>query len=265
MLGESEKARLQRIFEWSSRGIGIPEPNRWRDNDQATNEEVQLIRKQGVGRGALKKQKRWLDILASEVVERETVLKVMRAEGQEQLSKDKLRHEIQERIKRMKEIQNNIARQERLDKQTQMAELVDNTKCCQATYNAQREKTRTSNDAKSFYSGGLSSQSKRLLEHNLNTSDKPPPANHRRYKHCHSPQTLPSILPSKISSGVELLRQSKENYHQHHHHHKENYHKENHRQHVDKRQESDLKPSRHHHRTSCKSESELKTKSASRA
>lgn len=256
VLGESEKARLQRIFEWSNRGIGIPEPNRWRDNDQATQEEVQLIRKQRLGRGGLRKQKRWLDILANEVVERETVLKVMRAQGEEHLSKDKLRHEIQERIKRMKEIQNDIARQERLDKQNKMAELVDPTKCCQATYNAQREKNKT--EGKSAH-GGLSSNSKRLLEHNLNTTDKP--ANHRRYKHSHSPPSLLSFLPLKGSSGVKLVGQSKEN----HHHHKENHHhhKENHRHHVDKRQDSDMKTSRHH-RTSCKSENGLKTKSASR-
>jgi len=260
VLGESEKARLQRIFEWSNRGIGIPESNRWRDSEQATNEEVQLTRKRLLGRAALRKQKRWLDILANEVVEREAALKVMRAEGQEHLSKDKLRQEIQERVMRMKEIQNNIARQERLEKQNQMAELVDRTKCCQATYNAQREKSNKTNEGKS---SGLSSHSKRLLEHNLNTSTDKPPPNYRRYKHSHSPPSFPSFLLPKGCSGIKLAGQSKENHHHHHHEEEHHHHNENHRHHVDKRQESGLKTSRHH-KTNYNSENGLKTKPASR-
>jgi hypothetical protein len=261
VLGESEKARLQRIFEWSNGGIGILEPSRWRDNEQADNEEVQLMGKRLLGgQGALRKQKRWLDILANEVVERETVLKVMRAERQDHLSKGKLRHEIQERIKRMKEIQNNIARQERLERQSQMAELVDLTKSCHATYNAQREKNNKTNEGNP---GGLSSHSKRLLEHNLNTSTDKPAANHRRYKHSHSTPNFPSFLPPKGSNGIKLVGQSKENHHHHHDQENHHHHKENHRHHVDKRQERDLKTFRHH-RTSCRSESELKTKSTSR-
>ena len=215
LLGESEKSRLQRIFEWSNRGIGIPEPNRWRDNDQPTNEEVQLIKKKM--RGSVKKQKRWLDILANEVVEREIVLKVMRDEGQKQLSKEKLKLEIQERMKHMKELQNIIAYHERQERQNKMeALLVDPTKCCQATYNAQKER----NKREGKIEGGYSSNCKRLLEHDLNTNEKPI-ANHRHYKHSSSPITLPTILPHTLKSTItQALTQSKE----HHHDHKKNHH-----------------------------------------
>lgn len=260
MLGESEKSRLQRIFEWSNRGIGIQEPNRWRDDDQENNEEVQLIRKQM--QGSVKKQKRWLDILANEVVERETVLKVMRNEGEKQLSKEKLKVAIQERMKRMKELQNIIARQERQDKQNKMeALLVDPTKCCQATYNAEKERNKT----KGRTQDGYSSNSKQLLEHNLNTTDKPL-TNHRRYKHSISPSTLSIILPHRLGSTTHRLgstiarvtTQTKEN----HHHHKENHHnREIHHHHVDKQQHGSLKTSKHHI-TRCLSKNGLKIKLA---
>jgi hypothetical protein len=185
---------LQRIFEWSNRGIGIPEPNRWRDDDQASNGEVQLIKKKM--QGSLKKQKQWLDILANEVVERETILKVMQIEGQNQLSKKNLKLEIQERIKRMKELQNSIARQERQVKQNKMeALLVDQTKFCQATYNAQKERDKTKEKTKGYYL----SNSKRLLEHNLNTCKKPP-TSRRCYKYSNSLATLPTLLSHKLGS-----------------------------------------------------------------
>lgn len=185
--GESEKSRLQRIMEWSNRGVGTPEPNRRRD-DEAGTEEEQLIRKKV--RGGVQKAKRWLDVLANEVVERETVLKVMRAEGQEQLSNTKLRDQIQQRIKRMKELQNIISRQERINKQSRMeAVLEDPTACCPATCSVQQQKDKTeaTSQANSF-----SPQSKRLLDHGLSTSQNPP-RNHHRYKHTHSAANLPFL------------------------------------------------------------------------
>lgn len=197
--GESEKSRLQRIMEWSNRGVGTPEPNRRRD-DEAGTEEEQLIRKKV--RGGVQKAKRWLDVLANEVVERETVLKVMRAEGQEQLSNTKLRDQIQQRIKRMKELQNIISRQERINKQSRMeAVLEDPTACCPATCSVQQQKDKTeaTSQANSF-----SPQSKRLLDHGLSTSQNPP-RNHHRYKHTHSAANLPFLEGSSaVNRALKL-------------------------------------------------------------
>lgn len=166
LLDEREKLRLQQIFEWSNRGSVEDERKHFNGGEgEGSDEEVTITRKPT--RGSIEELRVLLDGMAKEVEEREAFMDRMQRLGKAQLYREQIRSEIQERVKQMKEIQNNIARQERknLERKLEAAQL-DPSNCCPSTFNAACEKT----PALASYHD-LTPKSKSLLEHELTAED----------------------------------------------------------------------------------------------